>query len=181
MCPSVNAEADNLLVITSAKLRSIEKATAMVRIITIHNDNRLRIWSQEDGLCINVSTPELFAQPIVALIAAPIQSKFIIALAGECFYIVDCWLLKIMGKVIPKKESYARFQGGSISNDLKLQIYDGNNRSYTLDVSTLFVEHYLDFGIYINAFDKTVNEIEKVCEAIAAKGAVDVFKRREKS
>jgi hypothetical protein len=61
MCPSVNAEADKLMVITSAKLRSIEKATAMVRIITIHNDNRLRIWSQEDGLCINVSTPELFS------------------------------------------------------------------------------------------------------------------------
>ena len=61
MCPSVNAEADKLLVITSAKLRSIEKATAMVRIITIYNDNRLRIWSQEDGLCINVSTPELFS------------------------------------------------------------------------------------------------------------------------
>jgi hypothetical protein len=74
----------------------------------------------------------------VALIAAPIESKFIIALAEECFYIVDLWLLKIMGKVSPKKESYARFQSGSISGDLKLKILDGNNRSYTIEVSRLF-------------------------------------------
>jgi hypothetical protein len=57
MCPSVNAEADKLLVLTAAKLRAVEKAMAVIRLITIHNDNRLRIWSQEDGLCLNVSTP----------------------------------------------------------------------------------------------------------------------------
>ena len=50
-----------------------------------------------------------------------------------------------------------------------------------MDVSSLFEEHYLDFGIYINNFDKTLNELGKVCDAIAAKGAVDVFKRREKT
>ena len=72
MCPSVNAEADKLLVLTAVRLRAVEKAKAVVRLLTIHNDNRLRVWSQNDGLCLNVSTPELFPEPIVALIAAPI-------------------------------------------------------------------------------------------------------------
>ena len=57
MCPSVNAEADRLIAMTAAKMRAIEKATTVIRIITIHNDNRLRIWSQDDGICLNVSTP----------------------------------------------------------------------------------------------------------------------------
>jgi len=57
MCPSVNAEADKLLVLTAARLRAVEKAKTVVRLITIHNDNRLRIWSQDDGICLNVSTP----------------------------------------------------------------------------------------------------------------------------
>lgn len=82
MCPSVNAEADRLLVLTAARVRAVEKSQQVVRIITIHNDNRLRVWSQDDGLCLNVSTPELFSEQIVALISAPIESKFIIAL-GE--------------------------------------------------------------------------------------------------
>lgn len=72
MCPSVNAEADRLLVLTAARVRAVEKAKEVVRLITIHNDNRLRVWSQDDGLCLNVSTPELFSEPIVSLIAAPI-------------------------------------------------------------------------------------------------------------
>jgi len=72
MCPSVNAEADTLITLTAAKMRAIEKADTVTRLLTIHNDNRLRIWSQEDGICLNVSTPELFPEPIIALIAAPI-------------------------------------------------------------------------------------------------------------
>jgi hypothetical protein len=60
MCPSVNAEADRLLVLTAVKVRAVEKAQEVIRIITIHNDLRLRVWSQDDGLCLNVSTPELF-------------------------------------------------------------------------------------------------------------------------
>ena len=57
MCPSVNAEADTLITVTAAKMRAIEKAITVTRLLTIHNDNRLRIWSQEDGICLNVSTP----------------------------------------------------------------------------------------------------------------------------
>ena len=72
MCPSVNAEADTLITVTAAKMRAIEKAITVTRLLTIHNDNRLRIWSQEDGICLNVSTPQLFPEPIVSLIAAPI-------------------------------------------------------------------------------------------------------------
>ncbi len=61
MCPSVNAEADKLLVLTAARVRAVEKAKEVIRLITIHNDNRLRVWSQDDGICVNVSTPELFS------------------------------------------------------------------------------------------------------------------------
>ena len=57
MCPSVNAEADTLITLTAAKMRAIEKAITVTRLLTIHNDNRLRIWSHEDGICLNVSTP----------------------------------------------------------------------------------------------------------------------------
>ena len=60
MCPSVNAEADRLLVLTAARVRAVQKAAEVVRLITIHNDNRLRVWSQDDGVCVNVSTPQLF-------------------------------------------------------------------------------------------------------------------------
>lgn len=179
MCPSVNAEADKLLVLTAARVRAVEKAKEVTRLITIHNDNRLRLWSQNDGLCLNVSTPELFVEPIVALIAAPVEAKFVIALAEESFYIVDLWLLKIMGKVSPKKESYARFRGGKILDHLDLELFDGNNRCYTIDVSALFSEYYLDFGNYIVDFDKTMAQVTSLIEDIRAKEVRDVFKKQE--
>jgi hypothetical protein len=62
-----------------------------------------------------------------------------------------------MGKVTPKKESYARFLAGTISDTLELHIQDGNNRDYAMDLSALFADHFLDFGIYINNFDKAIN------------------------
>lgn len=47
-----------------------------------------------------------------------------------------------------------------------------------MDISSLFNEHFLDFGIYINEFEKTLAEITKICDNLAAKGTTDVFKRR---
>lgn len=73
-----------------------------------------------------------------------------------------------MGKVSPKKETYARFRSGSIQKDLKLIILDGNNRSYTIDVSSIFKEHFLDFGNYILNFDIIIQEIDTVCQKITS-------------
>jgi len=87
--------------------------------------------------------------------------------AGESIYIVDCWILKIVGKLVPKKESYARFRGGIISEKGILELWDGNNRAYNIDFSSLLAEHFLDFGAYINDFEHISSQVEKVCEQIA--------------
>jgi len=60
MCPSLNAEADKLLCIVSAQIRDIDQINQTIKIITLHNDNRLRIWTESDGICINVSSPAIF-------------------------------------------------------------------------------------------------------------------------
>jgi hypothetical protein len=82
MCPSVNAEADKLDALTIGYVRDIDQARQTVKIITLHNDNRLRIWAHDDGTCLNVSAPALFSEPIVALVSPPSESKFLIAVAG---------------------------------------------------------------------------------------------------
>lgn len=69
MCPSLNAEADKLLCITAAKIRDIDQINQTVKIITLHNDQRLRIWTENDGICINVSSPAIFPEKIIQLIA----------------------------------------------------------------------------------------------------------------
>ena len=140
--------------LTAARVRAVEKAKTVVRLITIHNDNRLRIWSQDDGICLNVSTPELFPEAIIDILAAPLESKFVVALAEESFYVVDLWLLKIVGKVAPRKEGFARFRGGRIDEHLQLEIFDNCNRSYYTDLTPIFAEHFLDFGNYIADFSK---------------------------
>ena len=72
MCPSVNAEADKLEAITFGYVREVDQARQTVKIITLHNDNRLRIWAHDDGTCLNVSTPALFPEPIIALVSPPL-------------------------------------------------------------------------------------------------------------
>ena len=154
MCPSLNAEADKLIAITAASIRDIEQVKQTKKIVTLHNDNRLRIWAEDDGSCLNVSPPGFFPQNIIALIAPKGQCRFIIALAEESFYVVDCWVLKFWTKVVPKKQAYARFKGGSINAANELELFDGNNRSYKYSLNPLFNEHFLDFGYTINNFDK---------------------------
>ena len=60
MCPSLNAEADKLIAITTASIRDIEQVKQTKKIVTLHNDNRLRIWAEDDGSCLNVSPPGFF-------------------------------------------------------------------------------------------------------------------------
>lgn len=45
MCPSLNAEADRLIAITAILIRDIEQVKQTRKIITLHNDNRLRVWA----------------------------------------------------------------------------------------------------------------------------------------
>lgn len=120
MCPSLNAEADRLVAVTGVLIRDIEQARQTRKLITLHNDNRLRVWAQDDGTCLNASGPGLFPEAIIALVAPAVECRFIVALAEEAFYIVDCWMLRILKKVVPKKEAYARFKGGSFTDKLEL-------------------------------------------------------------
>jgi len=60
MCPSVNAEADRMIALTTVPLRDIDQIREGIKLITLHNDNRLRIWAHDDGSCLNVSAPALF-------------------------------------------------------------------------------------------------------------------------
>jgi hypothetical protein len=69
MCPSLNAEADRLITITTILIRDIEQVKQTRKLITLHNDNRLRIWAEDDGTCLNTSIPGLFPEAIIALIA----------------------------------------------------------------------------------------------------------------
>ena len=103
MCPSLSAEADRLLAVTAVLLRDIEQLKQTHKLVTLHNDSRLRVWAQDDGTCLNASTPGLFPEPIVALVAPRGECRFLVALAEEAFYIVDCWQLRVVGKVSPKK------------------------------------------------------------------------------
>jgi len=64
-----------------------------------------------------------------------------------------------VGKFSPKKESYARFKGGSINDKGELEIWDGNNRAYRIDLSSLLAQNFLDFGNYINDYDLTFKKI----------------------
>lgn len=120
MCPSLNAEADKLVAIATVLIRDIEQAKQTPKIATLHNDNRLRLWTADDGTCINATRPGFFPEAIVAIVAPLGECRFVIALAEEAFYIVDCWLLKILTKVVPKKEAYARFRCGSINEKNEL-------------------------------------------------------------
>ena len=99
MCPSLNAEADRLKAITAANIREVDQIRQGHKLVTLHNDNRLRVWAQDDGTCLNVSGPGVFQTEVLALAAPPIECKFIIALAEESFLIVDCWLLRVVGQV----------------------------------------------------------------------------------
>lgn len=45
MCPSLSAEADRLLAVTSILLRDIEQLKQTRKLMTLHNDNRLRVWA----------------------------------------------------------------------------------------------------------------------------------------
>lgn len=103
MCPSLNAEADRLVAIVAVLVRDIEQVKQTRKLVTLHNDNRLRVWAEDDGTCLNASAPGLFPEPIIALIAPSTECRFLIALAEEAYYIVDCWMLKILTKVVPKK------------------------------------------------------------------------------
>jgi hypothetical protein len=103
MCPSLNAEADRLVALTAVLVRDIDQVKQTRKLVTLHNDNRLRVWAEDDGTCLNASTPGLFPEPVVALVAPSGECRFLVALAEEAFYLVDCWLLKILGKVVPRK------------------------------------------------------------------------------
>ena len=60
MCPSLNAEADRLVAVTAVLVREIEQVKQTRKLVTLHNDNRLRVWAEDDGTCLNASTPGLF-------------------------------------------------------------------------------------------------------------------------
>lgn len=81
MCPSLNAEADRLIALTAIMVRDIEQVKQTRKIITLHNDNRLRVWAEDDGTCINASAPGLFPETIVALVAPVGECRFMVALA----------------------------------------------------------------------------------------------------
>lgn len=46
MCPSLNAEADKLTSIVATQIRNIDQIKQTIKLVTLHNDNRLRVWSQ---------------------------------------------------------------------------------------------------------------------------------------
>lgn len=81
MCPSLSAEADRLLAVTAILLRDIEQLKQTRKLVTLHNDNRLRVWAQDDGTCLNSSPPGLFPEAIIGLIAPKGECRFLVALA----------------------------------------------------------------------------------------------------
>jgi hypothetical protein len=179
MCPSLNAEADRLVALTAVLVRDIEQVRQTRKLVTLHNDNRLRLWAEDDGTCLNASGPGFFPEPIVALVAPTCECRFLIALAEEAFYVVDCWLLKILTKVVPKKEAYARFKGGSFNEQNELEISDGNNRAYRYPLHSLLTQHFLDFGNTINDFAKSEAEIDAVCTQLVALEVQSYYKKSE--
>lgn len=65
---SALADTEGLIDFIITPLRLITNELTSQKIVTIHNDDRIRIFTAQDGLCINVSQHALLPEKIYGLI-----------------------------------------------------------------------------------------------------------------
>ena len=64
-------DADKLIDIVVTQLIHIHEEVVSEKIVTIHEDGRIRVFSAQDGLCINVSQHGLVPEKLVGLVENP--------------------------------------------------------------------------------------------------------------
>ena len=67
-----------------------------MKIVTIHEDGRLRIYNSNDGLCVNASSHAAFPEKIFGIVDNETENRFILCYSAQKIYIFDIWIMKVI-------------------------------------------------------------------------------------
>jgi len=101
-------------------LRLITNESISEKIVTAHNDDRIRIITIQDGLCKNVSQHALLPEKIFGLVENENESRFLMCFGEKTIYIIDSWSLKVIDTLQPQMDSFSILKKGRINKNLEL-------------------------------------------------------------
>lgn len=127
-------DAEKLIDITVTPLRLISEEIKSNKIVTIHGDGKLRVFSADDGLCINVSSHSLTPDKIIGLVDNPAESRFLLCFSETIVYIVDSWTMRVVDSLTPTMESYSKIKKGVVNQEQELVLMDRQSKSYRINI-----------------------------------------------
>lgn len=81
----------------------------------MHHDDRIRIFTLQDGLCISVSQHALLPEKIYGLVDNDTETRFILCFGEKTVYIVDSWTMKIVDQLHPQMDSFSILKKGRVT------------------------------------------------------------------
>ena len=100
--------------------------------MTVHEDNRLRVWNWDDGICSTVSPIGLFDSTIKGVCSDLDETRFAFVFSDSCIYGVDLWKMSIICRIKPSANIY------KVVKDYKrLVLQDTIRRIQTVDLAEI--------------------------------------------
>lgn len=136
-----------------------ELCQTTMKLLTIGEGNRLRLWKLDDGICVNITGFDCFEEKIVGCASELKETRFVYLHSDYSIYVFDCWKMAVMLR-IKTDARIVRLYRETVGDKELLVVRDSLKKLYAWNVTELQREKWMDFRNIIGSSTKTEEELK---------------------
>ena len=130
-----------------------------MKLLTIGEGNRLRLWKLEDGVCVNITGFDCFEEKIIGCCSDLKETRFAYVHSDYSIYVFDCWRMIVMLRV-KADARIVRLYRETVNGKEMLVLRDSLKKLYLWNVSELQKERSMDFRNIIGSSNRMEDEMK---------------------